>query len=275
MRRFLRASIVPSEALAFFILVAASAAPRVVAQQQDVQLPRDPDWKPEGPVPRTLDGKPDLTGVWWQEGRVFPEKPLPPAPPIARDLPDRTFSSLYQPWAAAKAKTLSEKDDPALWCIPGVDGAQNNNVFQIVQTPKRIVYLQETFHGFRLIPLDGRPHSADAPPSMWGDSVGRWEGDTLVVDITNFSDRNWIFAQGVVSFHSDALHVVERIRRVAANALEVERTFDDPKVLTRPWVKPKKVYMLAPYDQIFEVMCLNTETAPLMEAAAKENYGKK
>jgi hypothetical protein len=103
--------------------------------------------------------------------------------------------------------------------------------------------------------------------------VGRWEGDTLVVDVTNFNDRNWIATQGIVSFHSDALHVTERYRRVATNAMEVEKTYDDPEVLVRPWVDTR-MYRLAPFDQVMEAMCTGTETAALMEAAAKENYGK-
>ena len=186
-----------------------------------------------------------------------------------------SFASLYQKWAADKANALSDKDDPTLHCIPSVGGPPQTNIFQLVQTPTLVVLLQETFHGFRLIPTEpGRPHSELQPPAYWGDSVGRWEGDTLVVDVTNFNGRNWISPQGIVSFHSDALHVVERYRRTAANALEVEKTYDDPKVLTRPWVD-KRLYQLAPFDQVLEVMCTGTETAALMEAAAKENYGKK
>ncbi|MBI3049750.1 MAG: hypothetical protein HYY76_15705 [Acidobacteria bacterium] len=246
------------------ILVAAPAA----AQEQ---------WKPEGPVPRAADGKPDLSGVWWLgrepaliEGRVGSPR-RGEAPPPA---PGSTFASLYQPWAAAKAKMLSDKDDPALRCIPSVGGPPQTNIFQLVQTPKLVVLLQETYHGFRLIPTEpGRQHSDMQPPAYWGDSVGRWEGDTLVVDVVDFNDRNWISPQGIVSFHSDALHVIERYRRIAANALEVEKTYDDPKVLIRPWVD-KKMYRLAVFDQVMEAMCTGTETASLMEAAAKENYGR-
>ena len=234
-------------------------------------------WKPEGPVPRAAGGKPDLSGVWWLgrepalvEGRVgSPRRGAAPAP-----APGSTFASLYQPWAAARARTLSDKDDPALRCIPSVGGPPQTNIFQLVQTPQLVVLLQETYHGFRAIPTEpGRAHSDTQPPAYWGDSVGRWDGDTLVVDVVNFNDRNWISPQGIVSFHSDALHVIERYRRVAANALEVEKRYDDPKVLVRPWVD-RKIYRLAPFDQVMEAMCTGTETAALMEAAAKENYGR-
>ena len=164
-------------------------------------------WKPEGPVPRATDGKPDLSGVWWlgrepalEEGRVGAPR-SGPAPAVA---PGSTFASLYTPEAAAKAKTLADKDDPSLRCIPSVGGPPQTNIIQLVQTPKLVVLLQETFHGFRLIPTEpGRTHSDTQPPSYWGDSIGRWEGDTLVVDVTTFNDRNWISPQGIVSFHSD------------------------------------------------------------------------
>jgi hypothetical protein len=239
---------------------------------QGEQLPSDPNWKPAGRVSRAADGKPDLSGVWWQGHDInF-------VSPVARGGPRQTFASLYQPWAAERAKTLSHKDDPALSCIPPVDGPQTSDIFQLAQTPKFLVYLQETFHGFRLIPTEpGRKHAEEAVPSFRGDSVGHWEGDTLVVDVTNFSPRNWIFysVNGPPVFHSDALHVVERYRRTAQNALEVERTYDDPKVLARPWTRPKKVYALAPFDQIMEVVCTIDVTGSLMEAAGKENYGNK
>jgi hypothetical protein len=251
-------------------LTAALVAPSAFAQEAG--------WKPEGPVPRTADGKPDLTGVWWrgtepalEGGRIGSPRSGPaPAPPVGS-----TFASLYNAEAAARAKLMSDKDDPALRCIPSVGGPPNTNIFQLVQTPTLVVLLQETYHGFRVIPTEpGRQHSELQAPAYWGDSVGRWEGDSLVVDVTNFNDRNWISPQGIVSFHSDALHVTERYRRTAANALEVEKTYDDPKVLIRPYVE-KKQYRLAPFDQVMEAMCTNTETAALMEAAAKENYGKK
>ena len=86
-----------------------------------------------------------------------------------------TWQSLYRPEVAAKAKTLSDKDDPSLYCIPTIDGPQQSDIFQILQTPKFLVYLQETYHGFRLIPLDGRPHRDDVPLAFRGDSTARWK----------------------------------------------------------------------------------------------------
>ena len=129
-----------------------------------------------------------------------------------------------------------------------------------MQTPKFVVMLTETYHGFKLIPTDGRAHRDDAAPSYRGDSVGRWDGDTLVVDTTNFTDENWIYAEGNTSFHSDALRVVERYRRTAANLLEVDATIEDPKVLTAPYKVPTQTLQLAPFDQIMELTCANTDT---------------
>lgn len=236
-----------------------------------------------GPVPRMPDGQPDLSGVWW------PGRDLNPQTSSTRYAPGRdegtsiigrnSFGSLYQPWAMAKARTLSDKDDPALHCIPSLMGppplAGNGLVGQIVQTPKVVVLLIETYHGFRIVPTDGRPHRDDVTPSYLGDSVGRWDGDTLVVDTTNFNDKNWVHHHGDVSFHSDALHMIERYRRVDADTLEVEVTLEDPKVLTGPWKAPKSTLRLAPFDAIMGTVCENTQTAALMEAAAEENYGRK
>jgi hypothetical protein len=180
-----------------------------------------------------------------------------------------------------KRTTLSDKDDPSLRCVPVAFGTVNVSLYglgfvgQIVQTPKFVVMLTETYHGFRIIPTDGRKHRDDVAPSYRGDSVGHWEGDTLVVDETNFTDSNWMFAEGNVSFHSDALHIVERYRRVDATTLEVDAVVEDPKVLTGPWTVPKQTLKLAPFDQIMEVGCSGVETASLMEAASKINYGKK
>jgi len=245
-----------------------------------------------GAIPRAADGHPDLSGVWWA-GRDAPLRPLadtprapvPAAPaPLAAAPPRQprtTFATLYQPWAKEKAKTLGDKDDPSLRCVPVAFGTLNVSLYgagfvgQIVQSPKFVVMMTETYHGFKIIPTDGRPHRDDVAPSYRGDSVGHWEGDTLVVDTTNFTDSNWMHAEGTVSFHSDALHIVERYRRADADTIEVDATVEDPKVLTAPWIVPTQTMRLAPFDQIMEVGCSGIETAALMDAAAKVNYGKK
>ncbi len=230
-------------------------------------------------VPRTADGHPDLSGVWWRGedigGRTGAALGGRGGARGGQGQPT-SFSSLYNPAAVAKAKTLRDKDDPALSCVPTAFGTLGVSLFdvgavgQIIQTPKFVVMLTETYHNFQLIPTDGRPHREDEPPSYRGDAVARWDGDTLVVDKTNFSDANWISAEGRVSFHSDALHIVERYRRVDANTLEIEATLEDPKVLTKPWVVPKQTLQLAPFDQILQLDCSVSDAKSLIEAAQKD-----
>ena len=237
----------------------------------------------QAPVPR-IDGHPDLSGVWWPgndiggrnanaaAGRGGGRGGRGPAPP--------SFAGLYTPAAQAKAKTMADKDDPALGCVPTAFGTTSVSLYdvgavgQIVQSPKFVVMLTETYHGFQIIPTDGRPHRDTVPPSYRGDAVGHWDGDTLVVDKTNFTDSNWMSAEGRVSFHSDALHIVERYHRTDANTLEVEATIEDSKVLTKPWVVPKQTLHLAPFDQIMELACAGAEVQSLIEAAAKQGSGK-
>jgi hypothetical protein len=229
------------------------------------------------------DGHPDLSGVWWGGADVGGARGgggRGGGRGGARGTPAPTFTSLYQPWAAEKSKTLSDKDDPTLRCVPTAFGTLNVSLWdvgavgQIVSTPKFVVMLTETYHGFRLIPTDGRPHRDDVPPAYRGDSVGRWEGDTFVVDTRNFTDNTWMSAEGRVSHHSEALRIVERYRRVDAKTLEIEATVEDPKVLTGPWTVPKQTLQLAPFDQIMPLNCSGIETQALMDAAAKQNSGK-
>jgi len=231
------------------------------------------------PIPRTADGHPDMTGVWWPGHDLIPAQ----ATAVYRDgerqgIGANSFGSLYKPDAMTKAKTLSDKDDPALWCIPSIIGPTplvgNGLVGEIVMTPKTMFQLIETYHGFRIIPTDGRPHRDDVVPSNRGDAVGRWEGDTLVVDVTNFSDRNWLHHHGDVSFHSDALHMVETYRLIDADTLEINVTADDPNMLTATWKAPTTKLVRAPFEHIMETSCENTETANLIDAAAKDNYGR-
>src|SRR5579863_3098260 len=235
----------------------------------------------QAPVPRTADGHPDLSGFWWQGADVGGRRPAGAGGGAGRGGGGRgpapvTFPSLYTPSAQAKAKTLSDKDDPSLGCNSTAFGTLNVSMFdvgavaQIVQTPKFVIMLTETYHGFQIIPVDGRPHRDTVPPSWRGDAIGRWDGDTFVVDKTNFADTNWLSAEGRVSFHSDAMHLVERYRRVDKNTLEIEATITDPKVLTAPWVVPKQTLVLAPFDQILELACSGAESESLVDAAAKQ-----
>jgi hypothetical protein len=226
------------------------------------------------PIPRTPDGRPDFTGVWW------PGRDITPATSSAvyregerTGIGPRSFGSLYKPEFAEKAKALSDKDDPALWCIPSIFGPTplvgNGLVGEIVQTPKVMIQLVETYHGFRVIPTDGRPHRDDVVPSNRGDAVGRWEGDTLVVDVTSFNDQTWFDRAG--NFHSDALHVVERYTPIAPNVIDYEVTIEDPNVFSRPWKMRMPLYRrLEQNAQLQEYNCVEFTEELLYGHLAKQ-----
>jgi hypothetical protein len=256
--------IAPRAAFHFVGMLACLLAAPLAAQD-------DASSKP-GPAPRMADGHPDLSGVWWGGADIGARGSRPPA---ARDPNAVTYTSLYQPWAVEKAKTLSDKDDPTLRCIGTAFGTLNVRLWnvgavgQIVATPKLVVLLSETFHDYQLVPTDGRPHRDDQPPTYRGDAVGRWDGDTFVVDVTNFTDDTWISAEGRVSFHSDALHIVERYRRVDAETLEIEATVEDPKVLTAPWKVPKQTLRLAPFDALLTLDCASDEADAMIRSASQ------
>ena len=219
-------------------------------------------------VPRMSDGRPDLSGVWWTGGDVGGRGFAPGGGRGGRGgAAAPTLTELYSPAAAAANKKLGDADDPTLRCVPTAFGTLNVSMFdvgavaQVVATPKFVVMLTETFHGFRLVPTDGRPHREEVPPSYRGDSVGRWEGDVFVVETQNFTDDTWIWAEGRVSPHSDQLRIVERYRRVNANTLEIDATLHDAKMLTAPWTVPTQRLVLAPFDQIMPLTCASLQDA--------------
>ena len=246
------------------------ATPATGPQRGAAPAPATAPAAPAEPAPRMADGHPDFSGVWWTGGDVGGRGFR--AGRGARGAP--SFTTLYNAEAQEKVKTLNDSHDPSLRCMNTAFGTLNVRLYsvgavaQIVATPKFMVMLTETFHSFQVIPTDGRKHREDIPPSQRGDSVGHWEGDTFVVDTTNFTDDTWMFAEGRVSFHSDALHIVERYRRVNKNTLEVEATITDPKVLTGPWDVPKQTLVLAPFDQIMDLNC-SLESDAVMKGAFK------
>jgi len=272
--------LIPSMAAAAAALALAWFGPAAigfaVAQRGASGTPAPEETPAPGPVPRMADGHPDLSGVWWGGADVGGARGGGRGRG-GRGAPAPTFTSLYQPSAAEKAAILNDKDDPTLKCIPTAFGTLNvrfwdvGAVGQIVSTPEFVVMLTETYHGFQLIPTDGRPHRDFVPPSYRGDSVGHWEDDTFVVETTNFTDDTWMSAEGRVSFHSDALRIVERYRRVDANTLEVEAIVEDPQVLTGPWTVPKQTLVLAPFDQIMPLDCVGSEGQAVMEGAFDQN----
>jgi hypothetical protein len=141
----------------------------------------------------------------------------------------------------------------------GMFPAGYNNAYQIVQTPGYLVILYEMIHDARIIPLDGRPHVGEGIRLWMGDSRGRWDGQTLVVDTTNYSDKGWIATSAATGRikgipQSEALHVVERFTRIDADTINYEVTIEDPQVYTKPW----KVAIPLNRDEtyrIFEYAC--------------------
>src|SRR5665213_193928 len=222
-------------------------------------------------IPRAADGKPDLTGVWqggssrigtWEEanggggtnattGRVTPF--------AVRGAQEK---APYQPWAAEKVLESFNRrgiDDPMARCLsPGVPRTTTMGLFpmQIVQTPQTIVMLFEVFHVFRVIQIDAK-HPDDLEASFMGDSVGHWEGDTLVVDAIGFNDKTWLAGTG--TFHSDKLHVIEKFTRMDENTIAYEVTMEDPEVLTKPWVQHSTI-MLRPGTRLREYECVENNT---------------
>jgi hypothetical protein len=200
---------------------------------------------PSKPIPRTADGKPDLSGIWQALGvSLTGETAAQPggAYPAAtggrgaRGGPRREAPP-YKPELAAKVRALvaDPAHSPSAQCmLLGVPATTMNPMpLEIVQTPKKTVILYEVMRAFRIIPSDGRDHPKDLDPTYMGDSVAHWEGDTFVVDVTGFNDKTWL--DGAGHFHSDALHVVERYTRTPQDTIHYEATAEDPGVLTKPW----------------------------------------
>ena len=123
---------------------------------------------------------------------------------------------------------------------------------EIIQIPGRVIMFFEFDHFVRQIFTDGRGHSKDAAPTWMGESIGKWGGATLGVDATGFSDKTWLDQVGYP--YSEALHLVERIRRTASDMLQIEITFDDPKAYAKPWTA-QKAFKLRPDWNIAEYVC--------------------
>src|SRR2546425_4101716 len=140
------------------------------------------------------------------------------------------------------------------WSVPrlgGRYGAGDLAYYQILQTPGYVVFFMETGDEARIVPLDDRPHLSQGLRQWRGDSRGRWEGNTLVVDTTNFSDK--VLIRGISSDPTEALHITERLTRVNANTIDYQFTIDDPKTWTRPWTAA--VPMVKTDEHMYEYAC--------------------
>jgi hypothetical protein len=244
--------------LPFVLVLPLLASPVIVAQSKPAAA---------AAKPRMIDGHPDLSGTYRyvtllpfdnlkrEANGAVSVKSIARTPRIANvevkgALP-WTPAPTYKAELQAKVKNLSDnesKTDPVFYCgRPGVPRIGPPR--RVVQLPGEVIFLYEDMSGdpYRVIPTDGRAHRADANPSYYGDSVGHWEGNVLVVDVTNFVDDSWFGEKGY--FHTDAMHVIERFWKEGDNLI-YQMTVEDPNVLTAPWTSSPRV--VAPSSDALE-----------------------
>jgi hypothetical protein len=192
-------------------------------------------------IPRGADGKPDFSGIWQTTSAAdydlephAARKDAPPGPGIV----DGNVIPYLPAALEQKKKNFAARNtaDPRLkgW-TPGVPRAiYYPEPFQIFQRTRDLTIVHQFGHPVRTIHTNGTTHPTGDTHEFWlGDSRGRWQGDTLVVDVTDFNDETWLDRAG--NFHSDAFHVVERWSFLDANTIEYQATLEDPKVFSRPW----------------------------------------
>jgi hypothetical protein len=265
-----------THAIRAWLVLAAISLPASMPAQTKTGTAKAPV---KSPVPRASNGKPDLTGVWqggstqrgtWEEANTglgvggTGLDTNAAFTPSSNDRPAGREGAPYQPWAAKRVlESYNNRaiDDPTARCLPpGIPRGVTLGLFpqQIVQTPQQIVILYEYMNTFRVIPLNAK-HPDDIIPGYMGNSVGHWEGDALVVDVTGFNDKTWLAGTG--TFHSDALHIVERYTRVDKDQINYEATMDDPNVFTKPWTIHSSI-MLREGTRIQESVCAENNLAP-------------
>jgi hypothetical protein len=251
-------------------------------------VPRTPDGKPklDAPTPRTADGKPDFTGMWennvsrsiGRPPRGFPPPddapaatPPPSPPPPTSGPPMATFFNIgagfkeglpLRPWAAEllkKRTAENSKDNPDAHCLPMglMQLHEHPQPRKIIQTPSVIVIIYEANSGLRQIFTDGRPlPPKDVDPWWYGYSVGKWEGDTLVVETTGFRDDVWLDVNG--SPLTESGKMIERFRRPNYGSLEIEVTIDDQKAYTKPFTVRVSQHIM-PDTELIEFICQENE----------------
>jgi hypothetical protein len=218
-------------------------------------------------LPRTADGKPDLSGIWqvmntaaWDIQDHSAQKGVPAGTGVVVDneIP-------YKPEALAKKRQNFENRataDPETKCfLPGVPRIMYMPYpFQIFQKPDTITMLFEYVHATRFIYTNGTQHPPGHIDWWLGDSRGHWEGDTLVVDVVHFNEDTWFDRAG--NFHSEQLHLVERFTPLDRDHMTYEVTVEDPKVFTRPWRMSMILYRhREPNAQLLEYECFAFDNA--------------
>ena len=205
--------------------------------------PPVPEPAKAGPAPRLHDGKPDLNGVW----------EIPYTPDMSRGLEDGLPFSFVgaQDWGFYDATRF----DYTGHCLPpGLTRLVNTpNPMEIVQTPNMVVLLFEGFNQFIVVPTDGRKHSADPDPTWFGESIGWYEGDTLVIDTIGFNGRARLDTIGHP--FSDKLHVIQRYTRDTPDTIQFEITVEDPVMYSKPFTN-KRVWRLRSDWELIEYSCM-------------------
>jgi hypothetical protein len=267
--------------------VVAAVSPSVSAQwpaYPAANMPKTPDGKVNlsAPAPRLANGKPDLSGLWTnvrtaggQRGQAA-AAPVPPAegplePPAPGGPPVATFRDAgagfkeglpFTPWAAdllKKRRADNQKDNPDALCLPMglMQFHTHGQPRKIVQTPELMIMIFEANYGLRQIFTDGRPLPQNDPQPWWyGYSIGKWDGDTLVVETTGFRDGDWLDIWG--SPLTSTGKMTERYRRVNYGTLEIDVTVEDPKAYTRPWTV-RVNQRIMPDEELIEFICLENQ----------------
>jgi len=210
------------------------------------------------PVPRMANGKPDLSGVWDHprvadvskdyDGRCAGATPGCSSKG-AKDI-DSTLT------AYGKTENAKPKFDYGVHCLPWgyVRSWGTPYPAEIFQRPEKMAILFEQNNMFHVVPTDGRDHPKQLYPSWLGDSVGHWEGDTLVVDTLGFNGQTWLDTEPE-RLTSDALHVVERFSRPDFDHIRYEVTVSDPKMYTQPWTNTRVFVLMKPGQELLEYSC--------------------
>jgi len=233
--------------------------------------------------PQASSTAPDITGVWRRSRRPPDNARKYTMHEIAGTLTNE--EPPMTPWGKAKFNatrpnvgprmvSLAKSNDPIAKCFPpGVPRIYEMRVGQpleIIQVPGRVIMFFEYDHFVRQIFTDGRKHSEDIGPTWMGDSIGHWEGDTLVVDTVGFNDKTWLDGDGLP--HSEDLHLIERIRRVSRDTMTIDFTIDDPKAYTKTWTAHNE-FELRPGWNIGEVVCVD-DNANFLDTEKMLDSGK-
>jgi len=218
------------------------------------QAPAKPSANSE--IPRLPNGKPDFNGVWQRPYVPDMTRSSAAGRGAAQRQPDQKGSEIpYTPEYAQIFKNY----DPANFdytghCLPqGLTRSMNSPFpIRIVQTPDIFTILYEAWNVFEIIHTDGRKHPKDPEPTWFGDHIGWWDGDTLVVDTIAFNDKTNLDTVGHP--HSDALHTIERFTRTGKDHIAYQITLEDPKAFTKPWTN-ERIFTLRPDWEVMEYSC--------------------